>query len=103
MSFFSPSQRKILLAVWASVLSLLYAAVVFMGSTDTALVASYFVIVPMQITCIAYFIGGFIALLLWLFGGRQRNMRDYAIIMLVSAIIFAFLLRDAPLDYWQSL
>lgn len=94
---FSAAQYKILLIAWSLVLVTLYIALWFMGTTDLALVASFFVIIPMQLTCLAYFAGGGVLLAMWLFGGRQQNHRDYALIMLLAASLFAFLLRDTSL------
>gem|GEM_PF-5347374 len=101
MSFFSPKQVKILLAGLPVVLVVLYISLVFLGSKDTALMASPFVIVPMQIVCGVYTVVGLVVLLLWYLGGRQRHLRDYAIIMLIFAVTFIFLLQGVPLDYWQ--
>lgn len=101
MSFFSPSQVKILLVGLPAVLAIIYLSLVFLGSKDVALMASIFVIVPMQIICGIYVVVGLSVLLLWFFGGRQRDLQDYAIIMLTFAIIFIFLLQNVPLDYWR--
>lgn len=103
MSFFTPTQCKVLLITWPVVLTLLYLAISTMGVSGHALMASFFVILPMQATWIAYLLFGILTLLIWWFGGRKQDMRDYALIMLFFGILFTFLLRDAPLDYWQSL
>jgi hypothetical protein len=103
MSFFTPTQRKVLLILWPLVLTSLYVALSMMKPSGEAALASFFVILPMQVTWISYIIFGIVFLLIWLYGGRKQDMRDYAIIMLMFGLIFTFLLRDAPLDYWQSL
>lgn len=110
MSFFSPKQIKILLIGWPLVLLLLFVAAAYMGmaqlesnvSADSMLVASFFVTIAAQITTIAYFITSAVLLALWFFGGHQRNLRDYGLIMLVAALVFMYVLRDVPFNFWQS-
>jgi hypothetical protein len=107
MSFFSPKQIKILLIGWPLVLLLLFVAAAYMGmaqlesnvSADSSLVVSSFVATVAQITTVAYFITSATLLALWFFGGRQRNLRDYGLIMLVIALIFAYMLRDMPFNF----
>ena len=101
MSFFTPTQRKTLLILWPLALILLYFALVAMKPSGEALVAAFFVFPPMQVTWIAYLLLGIPFLLLWLFGGRKQDMRDYALIMLTFGLVFSFLLRDIPLDWWS--
>jgi hypothetical protein len=110
MNFFSPKQIKSLLIGWPLVLLLLFVAAVYIGmaqlesnvSADSMLMASFFVTIAAQITTIAYFITSAVLLALWFFGGRQRNLRDYGLIMLVVALVFTYVLRDMPLNFWQS-
>lgn len=108
MNFFSPTQIKILLITWPLLLVFLFTAATYISfarlesnvSAGLTLVASSFVIAVAQITMIVYSIATVILLALWFFGGHQRNLRDYGLIMLAVAIVFAALLRDVPLNFW---
>jgi hypothetical protein len=108
MSFFSPRQIKILLIAWPLLLAFLFAVATYMSftrlesnvSADVTLVASFFIMIAAQITMVLYFIASAIVLALWFFGGRQRNLRNYGLITLAAAIVFAVLLRDAPFNFW---
>lgn len=107
MSFFSPRRIKILLIVWPVVLLLLFITAAYMGmaqlesnvSADSMLVISSFVAAVAQITTVVYFITSATLLAFWFFGGRQRNLRDYGLIMLVVALVFTYLLRDMPFNF----
>jgi hypothetical protein len=93
MAFFSHGQRKIILIIWVCVLIALYIAQVLTGTSNYTLYSSLFVFVPMQITCIACYVGGASFFVAWLWGGRQKNMRDYAIISFSAATLLSILLN----------